>query len=619
MRSRPPSGILVAAFLALLPPAHAAQSKSVLVLYENNRLLPANVEADRALNEVVTSRAQAPEVNAEFLDYPRFQGDAFTSTVTTYLRDKYASHPPDVIVAGGSGALDFLLRHRAQLFPRVPIVHMGVEREYLDEKSLPPDVRGIPVQYDSLGTIEQALQLHPRVIHLVIVTGASDADHQTEAVVRRELPSLRRQPATIEYLSGLPTSEVRRRVSELRGDTLVFTPGYFMDGAGRSSTPRTAAKEIAAASAVPVYAPYNTFVGVGVVGGRVTTFGAMGEAAGTIVDELLDGRSPAALTLPDIMPSVFTVDWREVRRWGIDERELPAGTNVLFKAPTFWDQYRLPALSAIAAFALQTALLGGLLFERKRRRQAEQAVDKHRFELAHASRLAVAGELTASIAHEINQPLGAILSNVAAADLILGQELDQQGELRQILDDIRRDDIRASEVIRRLRTLLEKHEVESTPVDLNEVLADTAAVLHSEAKRRRVELSVHQSPSSVTILCDKVQIQQVMINLALNSMDAVAEMPEGRRTVAISLTKRDAVAAIEVSDSGSGISSEHRAKLFDSFFTTKRRGIGLGLSIVRTLVETHGGRVWADNASSGGAIFFIEFPLPTKIPAMEAA
>ena len=110
-----------------------------------------------------------------------------------------------------------------------------------------------------------------------------------------------------------------------------------------------------------------------------------------------------------------------------------------------------------------------------------------------------------------------------------------------------------------------------------------------------------------------------MINLALNSMDAVAEMPEGRRTVAISLTKRDAVAAIEVSDSGSGISSEHRAKLFDSFFTTKRRGIGLGLSIVRTLVETHGGRVWADNASSGGAIFFIEFPLPTKIPAMEAA
>ena len=97
-------------------------------------------------------------------------------------------------------------------------------------------------------------------------------------------------------------------------------------------------------------------------------------------------------------------------------------------------------------------------------------------------------------------------------------------------------------MIRRLRTLLEKPEVESTPVDLNEVLADTAAVLHSEAKRRRVELSVHQSPSSVTILCDKVQIQQVMINLALNSMDAVAEMPEGRRTVAISLTKRDAVA-----------------------------------------------------------------------------
>jgi len=589
--------------------ARADQAKSILVLYENNRLLPANVEADRALNDVVNSGVKAGEVNAEFLDYPRFEGEAFSRTVTTYLREKYASHPPDVIVAGGSGALDFLLRNRAQLFPGVPVVHMGVEREFVDARTLPPDVRGVPVQYDSLGTIQQALKLHPRVSHLVVVTGASDADRATEAVLRRELVPLQSKLSNIEFLSGLATRDVRTRVADLRDDAVVFTPGYFLDGAGRSFTPRQAAAEIAAAASVPAYGPYNTFIGVGVVGGRVTTFGAMGEMAGKIVNELLDGRSPTALVLPDIMPSVFTVDARQLQRWGIAERELPADTEVHFGAPTFWDEYRLPALFIIVAFLLQTALLGGLLFERRRRRRAERAVDKHRFELAHASRLAVAGELTASIAHEINQPLGAILSNVAAADLILGTREEKDGDLRQILEDIRRDDMRASEVIRRLRTLLEKHEVERTPVELNGVLADTAVVLRAEARRRRVELSVHQAPLAVTVLGDRVQMQQILVNLVLNAMDAVADRPEGHRTVVVSLMKQAAVARVEVSDSGNGISSDHLSKLFDSFFTTKRHGIGLGLSIVRTLVETHGGRVWAANGPSAGAIFSIEFPL----------
>ncbi len=235
-------------------------------------------------------------------------------------------------------------------------------------------------------------------------------------------------------------------------------------------------------------------------------------------------------------------------------------------------------------------------------------------------RLAVAGELTGSIAHEINQPLGAILSNADAADLILESGLesglepgpagagDRRPELRAILADIRRDDLRASEVIRRLRALLDRQQVEHQPFDLEGTLGEVADLLRVEVRRRRVTLDIRAVETAVTLVGDRVQIQQVLINLLLNAMDAVAELPEERRTVVVSCTAAPGCIAIAVRDRGPGIAPEHLPQLFDSFFTTKREGMGLGLSIARTLVEAYGGRIWAENAPDLGAIFRIELP-----------
>jgi C4-dicarboxylate-specific signal transduction histidine kinase len=264
-------------------------------------------------------------------------------------------------------------------------------------------------------------------------------------------------------------------------------------------------------------------------------------------------------------------------------------------------------------------LVAILLIERRRRRVAELAVDKHRFELAHASRLAVAGELTASIAHEINQPLGAILSNVAAASLILESGAIQPEELRQILEDIRRDDVRASDVIRQLRKLFEKHEVERTVVDLNEAAVEMAIVLRAEARRRRVDLVVRGASGDVKVIGDRIQIQQVLINLVLNAMDAVSDQREGHRIVTVAVLKADDIASFEVSDTGHGIRDKDRAKLFDSFFSTKPTGIGLGLSIVRTLIESHGGTVSAENRAGGGAVFHVDLPAVQELERREVA
>ena len=351
-------------------------------------------------------------------------------------------------------------------------------------------------------------------------------------------------------------------------------------------------------------------MGTGIVGGYMASLETMGRQAGQIVNTLMGGAAPGSLRLPEIMPLTLNVDWRQVRRWGINEKEIPADAVVHFKTPTFLEAHRKETATAAVIFLLQVGLIAWLLMERRRRYRAELAQQSHRLELAHASRLAVAGELTGSIAHEINQPLAAILSNADAAELMLESGTDRRDELREILSDIRRDDLRASEVIRRLRTLLAKQEVEHEPFELNEAVRDVEAILRVEARRRGVMLDVSPMTTAATVVGDRIQIQQVLINLVLNAMDAMADTPEDRRSVAISVGNGAGGVAIAVRDHGQGIEPEHLPKLFNSFFTTKPKGMGLGLSIARTLVEAHGGRIWAENGPGDGAVFHIELPWP---------
>lgn len=238
------------------------------------------------------------------------------------------------------------------------------------------------------------------------------------------------------------------------------------------------------------------------------------------------------------------------------------------------------------------------------RRQIEEA----RQELAHASRLAIVGELTASIAHEINQPLGAILSNADAAEMLLESSPASLNEVREILDDIRKDDLRATEVIRRLRRLLRRREMELQPLDLNELIAEVLRLVRAESARRGVKVRLELADNLPYVQGDSVHLQQVLLNVFLNGMDAMAETP-GEKTLAIH-TAMGASGSVEiaVSDTGSGVAEEQLSHLFDPFFSTKEEGMGLGLAISRSLVESQGGRIWAKNNTSGGATFWITLP-----------
>ncbi len=233
-------------------------------------------------------------------------------------------------------------------------------------------------------------------------------------------------------------------------------------------------------------------------------------------------------------------------------------------------------------------------------------------ELAHTSRLSIVGELTASIAHEINQPLGAILSNADAGEILLENPEPPLEEIRQILGDIRRDGLRASDVIRHVRKLVRKRELELEKLDANTVIADVIAVLALEARKRRIPIVSTLSAGPAHLYGDRGLLEQMLINLILNAMDAVEAVARADDAVApihlgISTTNHGEI-EFHVIDAGAGIPTDRLDHLFDSFYTSKAHGMGLGLSIARSVVEAHGGRINAQNNPDGGATFRVTLP-----------
>jgi C4-dicarboxylate-specific signal transduction histidine kinase len=245
------------------------------------------------------------------------------------------------------------------------------------------------------------------------------------------------------------------------------------------------------------------------------------------------------------------------------------------------------------------------------RKLAEAEADVQRQEIAHLMRVSMLGELSGGLAHELTQPLTAILSNAQAGKMLLEKGNRSLSEIGNIFDDIIAEDERAGEVIHRLRGMLKKGEVKHETIDMTELISSTLQLLHSELIDRRMSVSFNNAADLPATRGDPVQLQQTMLNLLMNAMDATENVPPARRNISVSTTKTDdGGVEVRIYDRGSGLPREQEHEVFQPFFTTKKRGLGLGLSICTSIVKLHGGTLSLQNNVREGATAVFRLPPP---------
>ena len=447
--------LMIAGFAPAVSAAAEPLPHSLLILAQWDPSMPWYFAVSSAIHATLRTASSAPvSIYTEALDLSRFPSPLHQENFRRYLREKYREKDIGTIVTIGPLALEFMLRGRSELWPAVPLVFSTVDEATIAQLKLPPSVTGTTIQLSLRDMVAMARVLVPNLKGFALV-GEPLEGTSVYRNFKRELPQF---TTALEYidLTGLPMTEVKRRVAALPENMVILYTAIFIDGAGLAFDPTDALADLADVANRPIVISPEPQLGSGAVGGLILRPGLVGDDAARLALRILNGESPSNIpvVLGNYLKPIF--DWRQLVRWGISESQLPADSEVRFRQPSLWDQYRWLVIATLAVVLAQAAMIAWLIFEHRRRRIAEVELRRRVLEVIHLNRTATAGALSASVAHELNQPLGAIQSYAEAAELYLKAEPPNIERVQRILADIRRDDQRAAEIISHLRGLLKK-------------------------------------------------------------------------------------------------------------------------------------------------------------------
>jgi len=532
--------------------------------------------------------------------------DVAEAKFVEYLKALYAQRPPDLIVALGAPAARFVQQHRPDLYPTSPMLLAAVEVRRVEPSMSSEQDAVAGVRYDQVAAIENILRLLPETKAIAIILGNSPGERFWVGEHQRIVgPVLKKNNVELIFYGEQPLADILKAVATLPPHTALFYQQLTVDGAGAVYGDKEPLKRLYEVANAPIFSfDQSYFVGQ-TVGGPMFSPAEGAQPMAAVAVRMLGGEK--ATNINPIGFAAPKYDWRLLQRWNISESRLPPGSVVLFREPTVWEQYLWQIALTIIVLLIQAGLIGVLLHEHRRRQLAEVQSRQRMAELVHVNRIATAGELTASIAHEINQPLGSILTNAETAQAILKSPSPDIAELSEIVDDIVRDDRRASEVIRRMKSLLKKTPFELKSLDLNDLVGETVELILGVG--RKVELVSIITPDALPILGDRIQLQQVILNLVANGIDAMKDTPTENRIISIRTSRVEKFAELSVSDRGPGIPEDKLKEVFDPFYSSKAEGMGMGLAIARTIIEAHNGVISAKNRDHGGATFRIRLPL----------
>ncbi|SHN80502.1 His Kinase A (phospho-acceptor) domain-containing protein [Bradyrhizobium erythrophlei] len=588
----------------------AARPKQILFLHSYGPNFQQAAAWSGEIRNELNRRSPWPlDIHEQSLVTARNGDDAAEAKFVEYLKALYAQRPPDLIVAIFAPAARFVQQHRPDLFPATPMLLAVVEERRVEQSALSEQDAVVGVRFDEAALVQNILRLLPETKTIAMIIGNSPNERFWAAEQQRILGRLLENKVELRFYNERPFGEILQQVASLPPHSAIFFLVLAVDGAGAVYGDKEPLKRISEVANAPIFTFDLSHFNGEIVGGPMFSADEGARPIAAVALRMLAGEKGSDIKVSPVGFSTPKYDWRQLKRWNISESRLPPGSEIWFREPTAWERYSWQIALIAAVMLMQAGFITILLNAHRRRRLAEAESGQRMAELVHVNRFSTAGELTASIAHEINQPLGSILSNAETAQEILKSSSPDIVELNEIVGDIVRDDRRAAEVIRRVRSLLRKTPFELKSLDLNDLARETIEFLSSLAVRRKIELVGVNAPDALPILGDRIQLQQVILNLVVNGIDAMMDTPAENRVISIRTSRVEGFAELSVSDLGPGIPEDKLKEIFEPFFTSKPEGMGMGLSIASTIIAAHRGLIQAKNRDHGGASFEIKLPL----------
>lgn len=588
----------------------ASREKNILILFAQVPSTPAyRIILDGIRQKLDEEYGESYYLHTEYLEIERYPKGKYPKERFALYNSKYEQLKLDLLICVGIDIVSTVKNHASSQILNLPTVSIDIDFTGVginNNLTLNDKTAVLALKLNIRRSIDDALRLFPETSSIYFLCGVARTDSAFMYLSQKAAETLQTTKKVV-FITNISMDDALRKVRRLPSNSLIILSSFTTDNRLIPYFNYESTRLISIAANTPVIAYTDIGFGTGALGGYFLSFERAGDLAGSASIKILKGTDPKTIQFSEEDFYDHAYDWRQLKRWQIENSSLiPEGSKVLFKEEDFIASYGWQILSLLFFVILETILI--VLLFRANRRQKEFMKQKAEAEILYRElireeRLLRMAELTASLSHELNQPLTAILYSAQAGKRFLESGKLDPAQAKEIFENIIEDDKRAGSIITSVRSLMKSGNREMETFNIHEVIQDTVAIYHSEALQNNIQINMGQPEKPVFVSGDRIQLQQVLLNLFSNAARAMKNTDTDKRIIEINQQPNHGSVTVTVLDYGTGISADMKDKLFKPFITDHKNGLGIGLSISRSIIERHGGSIKAENVPGGGAKF----------------
>lgn len=608
---------LISFLLSEVKPVVAQQneSKNILILFSMNQGLVAYQLILENFKDVLREEYGKPfKLSVEYLDVGKFPDLSYQQFLFDRINAKYKNTHLDLIVFVGPSIIPLINNYAAQYLKEIPAISIDFKDPFDQNKSysINSKTTTILVDVDAKSNFELAFKLFPKNNSVYVISGSAKVDKFLLKIVMSESHEYEKSKKII-FWQDMPMEVLLEKAVQIPNESIIFIPSFTLDSLGTSYNMAEVIRLISQKTNTPIFVLLDTPFEDGAFGGYVSSMKFTGIKIGKATLKILNGEDPQSVNVEDVALNQYMFDGKALKKWNLVNSDLiPDNSIIINEEIDFIDNYKWILLAGTLFLIFQSLLIVNLVrLNKKQKTMTGQIIEtENRYrELVREDRLQRMAELTASLSHELNQPLAAILSSAQAGLRFINSNRSDTQTIKEIFQNIVEDDKRAASVISSVRSMMKLEKREKEKVDLNELIREVIKIFSGEAAKKEIKIEVDLLERPVFISADSIQIQQVVLNFIFNAAHSMEDIESDNKLIVINEILNDNSVTVQVQDYGIGIKEEIKEKIFKPFITTRSKGFGIGLAVSKAIIEAHNGKISAENNPDIGATFSFELKL----------